>query len=77
MIDVEQLKRIGLLLLAAWLAWGWWTETTHVRDLVHLGSSMGEGWNRCMTSLGPRVQGVEHRLDAYVGLQTTQDGDDR
>ncbi len=59
MIHVDTLKQIVLLALFLFAAFQWASAEREVRNLVAVSVAVGEGWNRCLTELEPRVEEVE------------------
>ena len=59
MIHVDTLKQVILLALFLFVAFQWASAEQEIRNLVAVGVAAGEGWNRCVTELEPRVGEVE------------------
>ncbi len=59
MIHVDTLKQALLLALFLFVAFQWASAENEIRNLVSVGVAAGEGWNRCITELEPRVGEVE------------------
>ena len=75
MIHVDTLKRIALYAVLFFFAWNWAAAEIQVRNLTHVGNSMGQGWSQYMTVLEPRLEGLEAFAARAVGLSHAEDED--
>jgi hypothetical protein len=68
MIDVETIKKAALFLVILFFAWNWAVAESHIRNLTHVGSSLGHGWSECVLALEPQVEGIEAQLARAIGV---------